>query len=289
MSMETQKTTGAEVPKLEYNLAGGLLLTIREEDFKELLGGLTKAGYQSGCILPFRALMESGVDQIKRSPLQIVHIEEAWNPTAEDNLTKSVLAGLIGHWKRYRGDTSEPPILQDSFFPSETTCDRLFREITEAFPEVKFISHEIDVDFPDDRLLVEINQGINLSSEEILAKAKERGFGLVFDPKHLLPSRRVISQPGLPTRPLQGEWERQFKTFSDGIKVVDINPSSGNEVSDLLAGKGILKEVAEAAKEIEVSSLRVEVVISPFQQLPGSPFHEKGFRFLEEVGQALRG
>lgn len=149
--------------ELEYNLAGGLLLTVREKDFNRLQDGLVKAGYRYGCLLPFRSLVKGGAEQLKESPLQIVHIEEAWNPTTEDNLAKAVWAGLVGYWRRYKGDKTEPPILQDAFFPGKATCHRLFTEIIKAFPEVKFISHELDVNFPSDRLLVEINPGINLS------------------------------------------------------------------------------------------------------------------------------
>jgi len=64
--------------ELEYNLAGGLLLTIREGDFGHLQEDLFNSGYRYGCLLPFRALTrKEGIETLKNSPLQIVHIEEA--------------------------------------------------------------------------------------------------------------------------------------------------------------------------------------------------------------------
>lgn len=97
----------------------------------------------------------------------------------------------------------------------------------------------------------------------------------------------MISLPGLPTKQPRGEWERQFRTFQKKIEVVDINPPSKGDVADLLAGKGMLKELAQAAKENKIRFLRVEVPIPTLQQLPGSPLQNKGFEFLREVGEAL--
>lgn len=275
--------------ELEYNLAGGLLLTVRENDFRQLQEGLTNSGYRYGCVLPFRALAkEKGIENLRSSPLQIIHMEEAWNPTNEDNLTKAVFAGILGHYKRFRGDKSEPPILQDSLFPSKVTCERLFKELFKAFPNIKFISHKIDADFPSDKLLLEVNPGIGLSQSEILAQTEEKGIGLVFDPRHLLPTEKVISTPGQPTKTPKGEWEKQFHAFQKRIEVVDINPPTKEDVQELLHGRGLLKELALAAKQVEIRFLRVEIPIPPAQQLPGSPLQHKGFELLRDIGQALK-
>lgn len=283
--MTLEKASG---PALEYNLAGGLLLTIGEKDFQELQNGLKDAGYSSACVLPFRALMkESGLKILHSSPLSIVHIEEAWNPTTKDNLTESIMAGLFGYYRRFRGLSGDNPIIQDSLFPSKNTCDRLFKSLIAEFPNIKFISHHLDVGFPEDRLLVEVNAGINLSPSELLTRAKEKGIGLVFDPSHLLPSDRTISLPGDPTRKVN-EWEKQWQYFSHQVKVVDINPpDKKNDVPELLAGHGVLKEIARAARETGVEYLRVEVPIPPIQQIPGLRPHTAGFSFLKEIGNAL--
>jgi hypothetical protein len=278
----------APSPSLEYNLASGLLLTINEKDFQELQTGLKNAGYSSACVLPFRTLMkESGMETLHNSPLSIVHIEEAWNPTDKDNLTKAVVAGLVGYYRRFRGLPGNNPILQDSLFPSKHTCDGLFKSLIAEFPNIKFISHQLDVDFPEDRLLVEINAGINLSPSELLTRAKQKGIGLVFDPSHLLPSDRTISMPGDPTRKVN-EWEKQWLYFSPQVKVVDINPpDKKNDVPELLADHGVLKEIAQAAHETGVEFLRVEIPIPPSQQIPGLRPHTAGFSFLKEIGNAL--
>jgi hypothetical protein len=277
-------------PSLEYNLAGGLLLTINEQDFLELQIGLKESGYSSACVLPFRALMkESGIQTLKQSPLSIVHLEEAWNPTNEDKLAKAVIVGLLGYYNRFRGVPGPNPILQDSFFPSTATCDKLFKDLTMAFPQVKFISHQIDVNFPNDRLLVEINAGIKLEPSELLARSEQKGIGLVFDPSHLLPTDKTVSLPNQPTKG-KSEWEKQFNYFSSRIEVVDINPpDKKNDVKESISGKGLLKEMAEAAKGIGVEVLRVEIPIPAFQQLPSIRPHSKGFEFLKEIGNAIMG
>jgi hypothetical protein len=281
---------GSKVPNLEYNLAGGLLLTINDKDFSELQSGLKESGYSSACVLPFRALTkESGMDSLKHSPLSIIHIEEAWNPTSEDHLGKAVIAGLLGYYNKFQNIPGANPIVQDAFFPSEKTCKKLFDNLLMEFPQAKFISHQIDINFPENRLLVEINPGIKLEASELLAKAEQKGIGLVFDPSHLLPTDKSISLPGQSTKN-KNEWEKQFNYFSSKIEVVDINPpDKNNDVKELISGKGLIKEMVEAAKGIGVEVLRVEIPIPAFQQLPSIRPHSKGFEFLKEIGNAIMG
>jgi hypothetical protein len=274
-------------PGLEYNLAGGLLLTITEGDFRRLQEQLVEAGFGHACVLPFRVLAKrSGVEALKNSPLDIVHFEEAWNPTSQDNLGLSMAAGVLGKLKRMAGNKNQPPIPQDAFFPSKRTCDRLFRELMAAFPDAKFISHEVKTQYDSGRWLLEINPSLKMQLATILEGAKERGVGLVFDPRHLLPSGSALSLPGQATKAPRGEWERQFQYFRSGLEVVDIN---GN-VDELFREGGELRELAQAAKETSsIRFLRVEIPIPPGQQLPGiRQSQEKGFQFLREIGQALR-
>lgn len=277
-------------PKLEYNLAGGLLLTIREGDFQDLYKGLISAGYTHACILPFRTLTKKErIEELKISPLRVIHMEEAWNPTNEDNLAKAVLAGFLGYYKRFRGVVPGPPIVQDSFFPSKSTCERLFRELFKAFSEAKFISHEIETNFPSDRLLVEIHDGLQISSAEILDLTEEKGIGLVFDPRHLLAPEKMISTPHKPTRVQRGEWERQYLSFASQIEVVDINPPDKNDIQDLLKGRGILSELTAAAKTLgSVKFLRVEIPMPIATQIPMSPIQQRGFDYLKQIGEALK-
>jgi len=283
------ETGESQSPKLEYNLAGGLLLTIRENDLKVLTEKLVTSGYRYGCVLPFRGLVKEGaIENLQNSPLSIVHFEEAWNPTKWDSRGLAVMAGLYGQVLKFAKLRKQEPILQDVPFPGKATCERLFDELLKAFPKAKFISHIIDVQYPSDRLLVEVNPGINKPAEQILAEAKEKGIGLVFDPSHLLVSDRTISVAGEPVKPNKGEWERQFKIFASQIEVVDINPPQPTDVGDLLKGGGLLKEVAQAAREAgKVEFIRVEVPIPPELQLSGLSNHQKGFDFLQAIGQRL--
>lgn len=276
-----------ENAELEYNLAGGLLLTITEGDFKWLQERLVEAGFGHGCILPFRALVKKGgVEALKNSPLDIVHFEKAWNPTNQDNLGLAVMAGILGKLKRMAGDKAEPPIVQDAIFPGKKTCDRLFEELMETFPNAKFISHEVRTNYNSGRWLLEINPGLKIQPAQILEKAKERGVGLVFDPSHLLPSNSTLSLPGQATKAPRGEWEKQFQFFRSGLEVVDIH----GDPNELFRKGGELRELAQAAKETSnVRFLRVEIPIPLKQQVPLiRQSQEKGFEFLREVGQALK-
>lgn len=286
-------------PKLEYNLAGGLALTIRERDFRQLCEGLADSGYRYACALPFRSLTENplgfpflkgkGLENLRNCPIQIVHLEEAWNPTNEENIAKAVIAGLL-HRKKLFGGIGEfpPPQVWDGLFSSKVTCDGLFEQLYTKIEGVKVISHTFEVDFPSDRLLVEINPGIELSQSEILDISIQRNIGLVFDPSHLLASDKIISVAGEPTKPYKGEWERQFIAFSDQVRVVDINPPSLADEDDLFEGKGSLKELAQAAKEAgKVEFLRVEIPIPIKWQIPGLPSHQEAFDFLQAIGQRL--
>lgn len=276
--------------KLEYNLAGGLLLTIREKDLEFLTKGLVSSGYRYGCVLPFRGLTgEGAIEKLQNSSLSIVHLEEAWNPTEEKNIAKAVIAGLLHRRKLFgKKEGSFPPQYWDGLFSSKATCDGLFEQLYTKIEGVKVISHTFEVDFPSDRLLVEINPGIELSQSEILDISIQRNIGLVFDPSHLLASDKIISVAGGPTKPYKGEWERQFIAFSDQVRVVDINPPSLADEDDLFEGKGSLKELAQAAKEAgKVEFLRVEIPIPAKWQIPSSPLNQKGFDFLQAIGQRL--
>jgi len=274
-------------PHLEYNLAGGLLLTCTSKDLEKLCAEVKAAGYEYACVLPFRGLANK-LDSL--SQITVVHLEDAWNPTPYDSLPLAVLAGLIGYARRLGGNKTHPPILQDAFFPGKATCEKLLKELMTTFSETTFISHKVTTAWPPNRLLLEIHQGLNLTPAEILDLAEREGFGLVFDPSHLLPSGKT-SLPGQPVSQPRGEWETQFNVFSRSgkVEVVDINPPKKEDVSDLLKGRGLLAELAAAAKEIpSIDFLRVEVMMPISSQIPLSPNQKQGFKFLKEIGEALR-
>jgi len=57
----------------------------------------------------------------------------------------------------------------------------------------------------------------------------------------------------------------------------------------LLKGKGLLAELAVAAKEVpSVRFLRVEIRMPILTQIPMSPKQQEGFEFLREIGQVLK-
>ena len=273
-------------PEIEYNLAGGLLLTVGTGDFDRLLDGVDEAGYDGVCVLPFRALMkEGGFERLENSGLQVNHVEETWNPTTFDNLWLAIGSGLGGHIRRGLRDRSEPPILQDALFPSKETGAVLFDRLLDTFKDLKFISHRVLDDFNNARWLLEINPGLGKSADEILRIGEERGVNLVFDPTHLLPNDVSVSFPGESTHEVSGAWESQFMFFRDRLEVVDVHGS----VSELTYHKGGLRELVAAAKEAPaVKYLRVEMPIPLRYQVPGIPLAQLGgLKYLEDLHQAI--
>jgi hypothetical protein len=274
-------------PKLEYNLAGGLLMTVNVADFQELQQGLAATGFTHGCVLPFRALMgRDAVNNLNRSPLTIAHFEEAWNPTDQDSLGKALVSGGLGQVDRLLHPTHNRPLLQDSLFPSSLSSRHIYGRIFRELPQANCIAHQFIANVPASRLLVEINPGINLGAAEILDRSQADNIGLVFDTSHLLSSSRTVSVPGAPTV-AQSAWEDQFNFFAPQLKVVDIHPSRPEETAELLTGRGVLVEVAAAAKQVGVDYLRVEVPIPVLHQLPLLRPHHRAVSFLANVASSL--
>lgn len=278
-------------PSIEYNLAGGLLMTIGERDLLRLGEKLKTAGYTHACALPFRGLTgPHAITRLARYPLTVVHCENIWNEQTPDYpLPIAVVAGLVGHLRRKLGDLSEPPLLQDTLFAGKPTCDRLLTEMLEL-PGVKLISHTIEVKANPDKFLLEINPGIKMSAQELQEWARQNSIGVVFDPRHLLPEFvSSVSTPSEPTCQSKSAWEKQFEAFRSSIEVVDINPPTPQDVPDLLQGRGLLHEVAQAAKELKtVRFLRVEIPIPPLTQIPYSPLQPRGFSLMTAVAQTLK-
>lgn len=288
-----------ERPQLEYNLAGGLLLTIREQDFQSLVEGVASSGYNHACLMPFRALRNRwSLEKLSNSPLTVIHLEDAWNPTPYDFLPMAVISGLWGFLRRKMDKQARPSTIADSFFPGEATCENLLKTLMASFPQAKLISHQVNMEVPKGRLLLEINEGLNLSAQEILELSQKDEVGLVFDPSHLLPSEKTVSFAGEPTRKPRGEWERQFLTFASRLEVVDINSPRPSDIrfpertaiDELLKGRGTLAELAKAAKELPgVKFLRVEIPLPLANQIPMLPTQRReGFEFLKQIGEALK-
>lgn len=279
-------------PELEYNLAGGLMLTINPRGLKELCERIRRAGFSKACIFPFRALAkEGGIGVLKDSGLTVVHIEKPWNPTDKEGLLRALLVGFLGHYKRLRGDKSQPPIIQDALFPDRKTADDLFFLLMTKFPQAKFIAYQPEVELASDRLLLAVWEGLEMSLLEIANFVNEKNIAVVFDPGNLLVG--------------EGSWEKQMGILdsqtSGGIEVVDV-PWSKGDIEDLLQNKGFLPELVRAAKNLKnLRYLRLEVPVSPLQlsalpssvsagltQFPGSPFKRAGFEFLRDIASALQ-
>jgi len=282
-------------PELELNLAGGLLATITQKDLKAFIKRAQEAGFPNFCALPFRGLEKGGIRELAERGVSIVHVEDAWNPLSGkpyDRLIPALVAGTYGTFSRkILGKKSEIPLIEDSLFPSEETCSRIFGELMEAFPRAKFISHEASLGkTPKSRFLLEIHPGLKMEKGEIADWAQEAGVGLVFDPSHLLQRVVTVSAPNQPTR-LRNDWEGEFNFFANTgkIEVVDIQPSSKNSGSHRqIERRGRLQELAAAAKEVaSIKYLRVETRLPIKDQLPVIS-RGKDFPALRQIAQVLQ-
>lgn len=278
------------------------MYAIFEKDFRWMYQELQEHGYHYACVLPIRTLRsKERIEELRKSNLAIVHIEGPRNPAKgsyNDFLPAAVVTGALGKLRRMLGDNSEPPILEDTLpFPSRATCDSLLRKLFEAFPGAKFVTYDVNVNFglKPERLLLGIHPGLHMTASEILNWANgptmRNGIGLVFDPHYLLPSDRVISMQGRPTRPGTGEWERQFRIFAGKTEVVDIHPRNRQDIQDLRKRRGMLTELAQAAREYpRIRYLRVELPIYPrwMTGVPRTGIYGQNIDLLKEIAEVLR-
>lgn len=316
------------MPGLELSMAAGLHRTLTKEGIRGLIKDAVKAGFRYGCASTFR-----GYEDIfghnrdfsvlaRNEGFQVVHIMNAWNPTGEDNIFKAIAAGLEGQRKRAKGDTSQPPIVQDALFPSEDKCKSMIWDgksgLLNFFPNAKLVTYDVNVSFPSERVLIDINPGIKMSPEEFCGLAQRKCWKIVFDPQHLLPEPEVsLSVPKEPTKKVQDTWSRQFELYSRAglIEVVDINPNPEEE-NELLEGRGRWIDVASAARinnrgvfegkeGLKIKYLRVEAPFHPHwtqeglkDKLPHTysagltylpPFRKEAIEFWAAIGQKLKG
>jgi len=276
-------------PQLELNLASGLPLTVREKDLFALIEKAEKSGFSRFCFLPFRGITsEDALRKIQKEGVLIVHVEDAWNPTQYDNFLLAIIAGILGYAKRFLGDRSEPPILQDALFPGKATSQRLVKELMGAFPEAKFISHSPSFKFDTRRSLLEIHPGLKMEKEEILDFAEKQGIGLVFDPSHLLSKSFSVSYPNEPTKKIS-PWEEEFSFFapSGRLEVVDIHPQQKSDLVDLQRNRGLLFELTQAAKRVRsIKYLRVETPL-PREDLIAGVRGKERFPILSQIARSL--
>lgn len=294
-------------PKLELSMAAGLPLTLSEKGLRKLVESSVEAGFRKGCVFPFRGFEKShGFEAVSQNPnFEVVHIMTPWTSHEVDSLSLAIAAGIKGMILRKMGRSDTAPIIQDGLFPSRANCEWMLKELLTTFSGAKLVSYDVDLKFPGNRLLIDIHPGINLSPQALRDLAQERGFGIIFDPTHILAGKEIgFSASGTPTK-VDQNWEEQFRLFSEAglVEVVDINPTPLEEV-ELLAGRGLWKEIVQKAKSAKVGYLRVEVPLHPHwtvnrlgldkiepltsASLLYPPARNQVFKFLRQIGQALK-
>jgi len=325
---ESRRIYDSLCPKLEISMATGLHRTLTKEGIRGFIKDSVEAGFRYGCASTFR-----GYEDIfghnrdfsvlaRNEGFQVVHIMNAWNPTGEDNILKAIVAGLEGQRKRAKGDTGQPPIVQDALFPSADKCKSMIWDeksgLLNFFPNAKLVTYDVNVSFPSERVLIDINPGIKMSPEEFCGLAQQKCWKIVFDPQHLLVEPEVtLSLPNKPTEKAKDTWSRQFNLYSKAglIEVVDINPNPEEE-NDLLEGRGRWIDVASAVRSnnggifegregLKIKYLRVEALFHPHwtaerlkDKLPHkysagltnlSPYRKEAIEFWQTIGQKLMG
>jgi len=259
-------------PKLEYNLAGGLILTTTEEGLTILANAARGVGFPVFSGMPFRGHRKN------HENLPIVHLEAAWNPTNQDNFLMAALAGMAGHIKRAVGAKNQSPILQDALFPGRERSNFLLHHLLKTH-NAKLISHKILphrlIETPKESWLLQINSAVEKNPEELIAWTKETGVKLVFDPSHLGHwfGSKTISAPNNPIQPYDETIPIFYKLAEEGIiEVVDLNSQKrslfNSEQNKQLLETGVLKELIEASTEYEsIEYLRLELPIAAREQL----------------------
>ena len=259
-------------PRLEYNLASGLILTTTEEGLTILANAARDVGFPIFSGMPFRGYRK------KHENLPIIHLEAAWNPTNQDNILMAALAGMAGHIKRVVGAKNQPPILQDALFPSKERSNFLLYQLLETY-DAKLISHKILphrlIKTPKESWLLEINPAVEKNPEELIDWSKETGVRLVFDPSHLGHwfGSKTISVPNNPIQPYDETISIFYKLAEERvIEIVDLNSQKrsllDSEQNKQLLETGVLKELIEASTEYEsIEYLRLELPITARGQL----------------------
>lgn len=278
-------------PKIICSVATAPLQGLRAFDFQQFGQALEDGGYEGISALPYRT--EDIVRLYQEYFPPVILVEDAWNPTTNNNIILSLLEGIHGELKRKIGDTDEAPILQDAlFFPNKKTSAKITDGIMATNPAAHFGSIDFDSRFAPDRTMIHIQslyKSHALTSEEILQRSEDTGSLLLFDPVRLLDPKNV-SYPDQPTKKFSGEWERQLATFADRIAGVDIHPTNKQEVNDLLNQTGKLYELTLASQKLctNLQFLRVETLVPLMSQLPSSPYQKKGTDFLRQVAEVLK-
>lgn len=294
MSKETRQ------PDLEFNIGGALIKTCRARDLEDLVWRVGQSGIFNLSLLPLRGLTDFKAfkESLDESSINVVHLEEAWNPTKQRNLGLALFSSfIIGPIARKLDSRSEHPVKWDGLFPDKVTSREMFQEIKQTFPEMKIVSHSIKDALANDKL-VEVSRPMLTKSREVfLDFAQENGIALVFDPAHLecLGPGKTISYPAQPTINDPGSWEDHWRAFSATglVEVVDFRPPirlskvllGKDDYGGLIFGKGKLSELAAAAKEISsVKFFRIGAVLPPLELL-GS---EGEIKTLSLIAKALK-
>jgi hypothetical protein len=283
-----QKENG---PHIAFNTANAALQSLSEQRLIQYGQSIQEMGYERVSALPFRT--PEIVELYQKYFPPVVLVEDAWNPGHFDNLTLAFAEGIYGHLKRLSGDTTEPPILQDTLlFPGLETATDTADYLMEVFPEAHIGSTHFWSAYPQEKTYVHIMSEYKphqMGAHELLKKSQDTGSLLLFDPTHLLDPAKV-SYPGHPTDIPQDEWERQLEFFSSRVAGIDIRAANPADLTELLTEGGKLYRLAKAGFAVcqNLDFLRVETLVPIQEQHPLSPLHKRAVHYLKTAATLLK-
>lgn len=278
----------AERPTVAFNLAGGLLKGLTDRDLGQFGRDLGTTGIEAISALPLRA--PEFVKILREMFPPLILVEDAWNPGEHDNLVIAAFEGCIGHLRRLAGDTSEPPLLQDTIpFPSRTRSEQIVDAMMSQYKDAHFGSLFIESDegrYPGRTYAhaQRLFRPHHLSREEVLTLAQERQIQLLWDPTHPVATPSTVIYPGgsrgIDKEQLLGELDY----FGESLAGVDINSLDRGDLEDLMRGQGLLVDVARQAKAHGVEFVRLELLMPIRSQFPFMPSDK---RYLTEITDSV--
>lgn len=280
-----------ENPSVIYNVAHGKFAPLTDQTFVRLGKHLKGAGFDGISALPYR-----GADTIAlyRDHFPGIKVVEEWNPGNYDNIFLATLQGLWGQVRRATGDTSEPPILQDTLlFPSKISSETIIKRLLELDNNTYFVaSHFEDLDlgrFPG-RTHVHDQSDFRphvLELNEVIELAQTKQIKLWHDPKRPI-QPKVASYPSKPTVQSMSQGIAEIPYLTGKLAGVDLPSSSKKEIAELLAGKGILADTVLAARQAGAGLLRVEVIAPLTTYLPSLGLVPDNDTYLKDIVDAIK-
>lgn len=280
-------------PRIDYNIASALLKARTTGGLKDLGKIVEIVGIEGVSVLPLRTA--ELVDTLTEYFPQVTFVEGAWNPGNSSNLVAAAWEGLSGLGRRVlKHDPTEPPLPQDTlFFPPKTTSEELVGTLMTQFGDALFMTTEVE-SLSEEKAryggrVVAHAQRLHLphqlTKEEVLARAQAAEIQLVWDATHPVTRPSHVVYPDGHLAAQQDEILQELLYFGKQVGVVDLHGVVA-DLKQLVAGTGLLNELAYEANRLGVEATRLEFMMPVSAQI--SPFgYEDYFNTLADTVNKL--